>query len=164
MTSLLRTVLAGALALSASAGASAAEHPFEFSAAYNWGQVIDSGNAVTYTRSGNVVGAWQWRFADGRKGNTHFQAQSFYRSHPNVLLGTITFEMHELEGSAAGSDALYMAYEATSFDADTGSVSVVGTIIGGKGRYAGAGGSVRWVSTNGFIERGQGTIVLPDAR
>lgn len=162
MSPIRNIVLAGALALSALADASAAEHPFEFSAAYNWGQKIDSGNPVTYTRSGSVVGAWQWRFADGRKGNTHFEAQSFYRSQPNVLLGTIVFNMYEMEGSPPDSDALYMVYEATSFDADTGSVSIVAKIIGGKGRYAGAEGRASWVSTNGFIERGTGVLVLPD--
>lgn len=160
---LIRSLATAVLAFSASVAA-AAEHPFTFSAAYNWGQIVESGNAVTYARAGNVVGAWQWRFEDGRKGNTHFSAQSFYRARPNLLVGTITFNMFEMEGSAAGSDELYMTYEATSVDADTGSVSVSGRIIGGKGRYAGASGDARWVSTNGFIERGEGRIVLPDAR
>jgi hypothetical protein len=161
--SIRNLTIAAALVFSAGA-VSAAEHPFAFSAAYNWGQALDSGNAVTYTRAGNVVGSWQWRFADGRKGNTHFSAQSFYRSQPNLLVGTITFNMFEMESSAAGSDELYMTYDATSFDADTGSVSVSGRIVGGKGRYAGASGSAHWVSTNGFIDRGEGTMVLPDAQ
>lgn len=155
-------VLAAAVVLSTSA--TAADHPFAFTAAYNWGQRVDQGNAVTYTRAGNIVGSWQWRFGDGRKGNTHFSAQTFYRSQPNLLVGTITFDMFELEGSAAGSDELYMTYEATGFDADTGSVSIVGRIIGGKGRYEGAGGRAEWVSINGFIERGEGVIVLPGTR
>lgn len=161
--SIRHLIAAAALAL-ATSNAAAAEHPFTFSAAYNWGQVVDSGNPVTYARAGNVVGSWQWRFNDGRKGNTHFAAQSYYRSQPNLLVGTITFNMFEMEGSVAGTDELYMTYEATSFDAVTGNVSIAGRIIGGKGRYAGAGGTARWVSNNGFIERGEGTIVLPDAR
>jgi hypothetical protein len=134
--------------------------PFEFTAAYNWGQLLDSGNAVTYTRAGVVAGSWQWRFSDGKKGNTHFLAHSFYRSVPNILLGTITFNMHELEGTKAGEDELYVAYQGTSFDQDTGTVAVEGLILGGKGKYAGAGGKLSWVSTNGFIERGSGVLKL----
>ncbi len=133
---------------------------FEFTAAYNWGQLLDSGNPVTNTRVGVVAGAWQWRFAGGRTGNTHFLAHSLYRSNPNKLMGTITFNMFELEGTAAGADELYVAYEATSFDGDTGSVSVGATVIGGKGRYDGASGQMHWVSTNGFIERGTGVLQL----
>ena len=137
------------------------QQPFSFSAAYNWGQLLDSGNPVTYTRAGVVAGSWQWRFANGRKGNTHFLAHSFYRSVPNVLIGTITFNMFELEKSTAGSDELYVAYEATSFDADVGSVSVKGNVIGGKGKYQGTTGELEWVSTNGFIEDGTGVLRLP---
>lgn len=139
----------------------AMQESFEFTAAYNWGQQADSGNAVTYTRTGVVAGAWQWRFASGKRGNTHFLAHSFYRSEPNVLIGTITFNMFELEKSAPGTDELYVAYRATSFDSDTGTVDVEGEVIGGKGRYQGATGRMTWSSTNGFIERGTGVLNLP---
>ena len=159
----MKTKIAVAMVVALIAGsAHAIEHKFEFSAAYNWGQVIEGSNAVTYTRVGVVAGSWQWRFADGKRGNTHFLAQSLYRSNPNLLVGTITFNMFEFERSAPGTDELYMSYEAITFDQDSGSVTVKGRILGGKGKYAGASGDAIWTSVNGFIESGKGTLILPD--
>lgn len=134
--------------------------PFEFTAAYNYGPSMVQNTAVTYTRVGEIVGSWQWRFANGYKGNTHFTAFAFYRSYPeNILIGTIVFNMFELVGE--GEDELYMTYEAISRDEAGASVEIEAEIIGGTGKYSGATGNVHWIAVNGFIEKGTGELILP---
>lgn len=78
------------------------DHKFEFSAGYNWGETIDVSSPTVFGRSGLITGSWQWRFANGRKGNTHFRSATVFRSNPYALVGTIELNMWELEGTEPG--------------------------------------------------------------
>jgi hypothetical protein len=133
---------------------------FTFRAAYNWADVHKVQSDSSFAQGGRLVGSWSWDFENGKKGNTHFNSASFFRSTPYLLAGVIEFNMFELEGSAPGTDLLYFSYNGISTDYQTGKTIIEATIIDGKGKYEGASGTAKWISINGFIDEGSGIIKL----
>ena len=133
-----------------------------FKAAYNWADTFDVASEGLFTRGGRIAGSWSWRFSDGTQGNSHFVSASFFRLEPYVLAGTIAFNMWEVTRAAPGSDILYLAYDGLSSTPD-GITEIEGRFTGGRGRYAGATGTLRWTSINGFIDNGEATLLLPSA-
>lgn len=132
---------------------------FSFKAAYNWADTYDVSEAGNFAKGGRLVGSWSWNFKEGKKGNTHFSSSSFFRLSPYALLGLISFNMWELEGTKPGKDVLLVSYEGISSTPD-GVTKIKAKIVGGKGKYKGATGDLKWTSINGFINNGLGKINL----
>ncbi|NRA66811.1 MAG: hypothetical protein HRU19_20145 [Pseudobacteriovorax sp.] len=132
---------------------------FTFKAAYNWADTFDLSEAGNFAKGGKLVGSWSWNFKNGKKGNTHFTSASFFRLKPYILEGLISFNMWELEGSKIGEDTLLVSYEGLS-STPNGVTKIRAKIVGGKGKYLGATGELKWTSVNGFIDSGKGTINL----
>jgi steroid Delta-isomerase len=120
-------------------------------------------------QAGPLIGSWQMRRDDGKVGTLHVNAATAMRLVPGEapsLMGTMELNMAEFEGSAPGSDALYLAYESPLFEIKSPTdvtITVKGRFVGGKGRYAGASGNLLLVSKNGFISDGRALVQLPAA-
>jgi steroid Delta-isomerase len=120
-------------------------------------------------QAGPLTGAWQLRRDDGKVGTLHVNAATAMRLVPGeapALMGTMELNMAEFEGSAPGTDALYLAYESPLFEIKSPTdvtITVKGRFAGGKGRYAGASGNLLLVSRNGFIAEGRALVQVPAA-
>lgn len=135
------------------------EKKFTFKAAYNWADTRDVGDGfAVFSKAGTIAGSWSWSFVDGEKGNTHFLSASMFRGNPYALIGTIEFNMFEMTKNK--EDILFVSYNGISTDYATGVTKIEGIIVGGKGKYKDASGNLKWISINGFIEEGSGTLYL----
>ncbi|MEO0828208.1 MAG: nuclear transport factor 2 family protein [Cyanobacteria bacterium J06639_14] len=142
---------------------------FKITGAYSFADTYDvmQPSDGVIARAGRLTGAWRLESSDGRSGNVHINAATAVRFVPNeapALLGTMVLNMFEYEGSEPGTDVLYLAYEASNFQQPGLSqqiITVEGRFVGGRGRYAGATGSLHVVSVNGFIQDGVAEVHLP---
>lgn len=125
---------------------------------------VHADDPLVHADAGRIAGAWRFEFDDGTSGSCHVNGATANRITPSgaALFGTMKLDMFEVTGDATRADALYLAYESTSFYVDGPTVDIVveGQFVGGAGRYAGATGSVRVRSVNGHIGEGNGTLIL----
>lgn len=171
-TSLKTLALATALATAGTASTTlAAIQDYAITGGYAFAQpaTLSDPEAGLYARAGLLTGAWQLSAADGTRGQLHIEAATavrLARGESPALMGTMVMNMAEFHGTAPGADALHVAYEAPVFAA-TGPtdvrITVQGRVVGGRGRYANASGSLLVVSHNGFIEQGR-LLVDTDSR
>jgi hypothetical protein len=163
----ITAALAGSSPSAASAEATAVT--FQITGAYSFGDTYDimapTGGVIA--RAGHLTGSWRLiDIATKTSGNAHLNAATALRIVPEEapsLMGTMELAMSEHHNTAPGTDVLWLAYEATSFEQrgpNTTIIRVDGRVVGGKGRYAGAKGDLSVVSINGFIEDGQMNIQL----
>lgn len=123
---------------------------------------VHSDKPFVHADAGRIAGAWRFEFEDGTSGSCHVNGATANRITPNdaSLFGTMRIDMFEVTGDASRTDALYLAYESTSFQVDGPNVDIVveGEFVGGAGRYEGATGRLRVRSVNGYIGEGTGML------
>jgi hypothetical protein len=164
-TTLAAAALAGATSSIASTEATTMR--FQITGAYSFADTYDimARSDGVIARAGRLTGSWRLiDIATKASGNAHLNAATALRIVPGEapsLIGTMELAMSEHHNTAPGTDILWLAYEATSFEqigANTTIVRVEGRVVGGRGRYAGAKGDISVVSVNGFIEDGRMNI------
>lgn len=137
---------------------------FTITGAYQFTETftVHSDNPFVHADAGRIAGAWHLTFEDGTAGNCHVNGATANRITPTgaALFGTMQINMFEVTGDASRTDLLYLSYVSSSFEVDDPNVDIVveGTFVGGAGRYAGASGTLRLRSINGYIGEGSGTL------
>ncbi|MBP2833766.1 nuclear transport factor 2 family protein [Aquimarina sp. U1-2] len=132
------------------------------------GYAMQNNEPLVYAQAGQLTGSWHWEFENGKKGNTHINGATANRvlyNGENELMGTMKINMFEFEGSASGSDLLFLSYKAQEFTVEGSKVTikVSGEFTGGTGKYQGARGWLTVTSINGFFDDGEGEIYLGKA-
>ena len=129
------------------------------------GFTIQNKDPFIFAQAGQLTGAWHWEFENGKKGNTHINGATANRvlfNGTNQLFGTMKINMYEFEGTAPGSDLLFLSYSAQRFEIEGSKVTikVSGEFAGGTGKYKDARGWLTVTSVNGFFDNGRGEIIL----